>query len=381
VVGVVVVCAAVDTGNVLLVRCAVTLQRGGASADHDGDGPQGPSDLGWAEFTGVTIVLELSFTADDLARVHFAVSPLWEVVASVRVLKAPTEHPLHAGWAAEARRRLTGGGLDWSLLDALVPVPTRAIAGFLSPPPSLPGPDLELELAALAGTPPERVRSALDALPGGRPPALDGLHGDPAAGLAALVAEIRAYWAVTLAPHWPRMLTLLQGDVHHRARRLVEGGTGRLLADLDPRVTWSAGTLSVVNDYHRRTVRLDGRGLLLVPSVFVWPRVFAKLDGPGQPTLRYPPRGVAGLWEQGGSDPSRALSAVLGRSRALLLTELRTPATTQDLSRRTGLTAGGVSQHLTALRAAGLVSAHRTGRYVLYARTTVAESLLAGLPA
>jgi len=30
------------------------------------------------------------------------------------------------------------------------------------------------------------------------------------------------------------------------------------------------------------------------------------------------------------------------------------------------------------LRAAGLVDAHRRGRYVLYARTSIAESLLAG---
>nr|WP_282190012.1 hypothetical protein [Streptomyces sp. S1D4-11] len=36
-----------------------------------------------------------------------------------------------------------------------------------------------------------------------------------------------------------------------------------------------------------------------------------------------------------------------------------------------------MSQNLTALRDAGLVSAHRAGRSVLYARTSVAETLLA----
>ncbi len=35
-----------------------------------------------------------------------------------------------------------------------------------------------------------------------------------------------------------------------------------------------------------------------------------------------------------------------------------------------------VSQYLTVLRNAGLVSAHRAGRSVLYARTTAAETLL-----
>jgi DNA-binding transcriptional ArsR family regulator len=76
--------------------------------------------------------------------------------------------------------------------------------------------------------------------------------------------------------------------------------------------------------------------------------------------------------------PSEAVSAVLGRSRTLLLAELAAPASTTELASRTGMSAGGVSQHLTALRGAGMVSAHRMGRSVLYARTAVAESLLAG---
>ncbi|MFJ8883312.1 hypothetical protein ACIRJR_07850 [Streptomyces sp. NPDC102402] len=40
----------------------------------------------------------------------------------------------------------------------------------------------------------------------------------------------------------------------------------------------------------------------------------------------------------------------------------------------------GVSQFLTAMRGAGLVSAHRAGRSVLYARTPVADDLLGAGP-
>nr|WP_306454453.1 winged helix-turn-helix domain-containing protein [Streptomyces sp. TLI_235] len=101
------------------------------------------------------------------------------------------------------------------------------------------------------------------------------------------------------------------------------------------------------------------------------------MTGPGwQPTLRYPPRGVATLWERREREPSRALAAVLGRTRALLLAELDEPASTGELARRTGVTPGGVSQHLGALREAGLLDAHRVGRQVLYARTEAAEVLL-----
>ncbi|WP_347681491.1 hypothetical protein [Plantactinospora sp. B24E8] len=40
------------------------------------------------------------------------------------------------------------------------------------------------------------------------------------------------------------------------------------------------------------------------------------------------------------------------------------------------MSAGGVSQHLAVLRAAGLVTTQRDGRKVLNLRTTVADALL-----
>jgi DNA-binding transcriptional ArsR family regulator len=317
-------------------------------------------------------MLELSFTTGDLANVRFAFSPLWEAVASVRVLESPDA--VHRPWAEQVRPRLPRGTQLDTLL-ALAPAPARVLPGFLAPPPATPMPDLDVELAVLAATPPDLVRSGL---PGRRPAALDALYADPAAGLADLVAAIRRYWEVALAPYWPRMLTLLQGDVLHRARQLTAGGTQRLFSDLDPRVRWHDDVL-YVGSWATRSVALSGRGLLLVPSVFAWPRVFAKLDPPWQPTLRYPPRGVGTLWT-GSSTPSSpastALGAVLGRSRAVLLGALDAPTATGDLARRMGLTPGAVSQHLTALRDAGLVTPHRSGRYVLYARTLAAEALL-----
>jgi DNA-binding transcriptional ArsR family regulator len=71
-----------------------------------------------------------------------------------------------------------------------------------------------------------------------------------------------------------------------------------------------------------------------------------------------------------------ALAAVLGRGRAQLLTELAAPVSTTELARRTGMSAGGVSQHLTALRAAGLVTTRRQGRMLLSARTDLADALV-----
>ncbi|MGH3320019.1 MAG: DUF5937 family protein [Streptosporangiaceae bacterium] len=316
-------------------------------------------------------MLELPFTAEELAQTRFALSPLWEVVASVRVLKHPDEHALHRPWVGWARRRLAG--LDWRLLADLVP--PHMIPAFVCPPPSTPLPDLGLELATLRATPTDRVREDLRDLHGERIAALDE---DPAGGLQRLAEVIEAYWEAALAPYWPRIRTLLEGDILYRARRLTEGGASRLFSDLDPSVTWDTDTLYVAHRHASGARELAGRGLLLVPSVFAWPRVFSITSSRWQPTLRYPPRGVGALWEHRETPAPEALAAVLGRSRARLLAELDAPASTQDLARRTGLSAGGVSQHLTALRAAGLVNAHRTGRVVLYARTGAAESLLTG---
>ena len=103
-------------------------------------------------------MLKLAFTTQDLAHVRFAFSPLWEVVASVRVLKTPTDHPLHLPWVTRTRKRLTVSRLDWGMLSDLVPVPTRVIAGFVSPPPSTPLPDLELELTSLQAAAAQRAR-------------------------------------------------------------------------------------------------------------------------------------------------------------------------------------------------------------------------------
>lgn len=334
-------------------------------------------------------MIEIELGLEDMARTRFAISPLWEVVASVRVLKGADEHGLHRVWAEQVRPRLATADLDLSPLFDLVPMPARSpwaglVPGFICPPPTTPLPSLEVELATVRATPPALLRTTADV-----PPArMAALRADPAAELGRLADVLEAYWELALAPYWSRILALLEGDIRYRAGRLVEGGARDLFADLDPQVTWTGGHLHLEHRTVRGARRLDGRGLLLVPSAFVWPRVFSVLNEPWQPSLRYPPRAVGTLWAQRAGNRagtgSDALAGVLGRSRATLLTELAVPASTTDLARRIGLTPGGVSQHLTALRTAGLVSAHRAGREVLYARTrageTVVEAAGAGSP-
>ncbi|WP_318552150.1 DUF5937 family protein [Kitasatospora fiedleri] len=228
--------------------------------------------------------------------------------------------------------------------------------------------------------PAERVRADLDHLrhhQGRTGPRTRALHADPAARLPALLREIAAFWETALAPYWPRIRALLDADVLHRSRQAARHGTGRLLNTLHPQLSWDDTALRL--DRRSRTLarHTAGGGLLLIPTAFKGPGLSTRIAPPDPPQLAYRAHGVGRLWQPRTGSATEALAAVLGRARTLLLAELDAPATTTELAHRTGLSPAHVSQNLTALRAAGLATAHRTGRTVLYARTAVADALLA----
>jgi DNA-binding transcriptional ArsR family regulator len=198
----------------------------------------------------------------------------------------------------------------------------------------------------------------------------------PRRELNRLCDTFAAYWERAIAPHWPRIQSLLRADIDHRARQLADGGATALFRDLHREVAWKANELHVEHAVDLR-YPLEGQGLLLVPSVFTWKRPMLIADPPWQPTVIYPARGVATLWESAPASPD-ALASLIGRTRADLLTALDAPRSTTDVARRVGVSAGGVSQHLKVLREAGLVSGQREGRSVLYVRTPLADELVSG---
>lgn len=323
-------------------------------------------------------MLTIEFSAGDVARIRFALSCLWEAASSFHVLQGPSGHAVQMPWLRRVTPRLTSAGLGPggdSLLAGLIPPGPSYMPDFLTPPSSTLSPDIEAELEIVLATPPETVRADLDQLEVPFTPAVRAMYADPAAGLARLADEIRRYWDIALAADWPRIRTLLEAEVFHRARLLVEEGAAGLLNGLHDRIGWDESTLSIAHKWCTGGTVLSAAGLLLVPSVFVWPAV-RTVASPENPQLAYPPRGVGTLWE-GAAGASEALAAVIGKSRAQLLVELESPASTTELARRTGMSAGGVSQHLGVLRAAGLITAHRSGHAVLNVRTPAAETLLA----
>jgi hypothetical protein len=93
------------------------------------------------------------------------------------------------------------------------------------------------------------------------------------------------------------------------------------LDSLHPRVRLAEDVL-MIDIKERSRIRLDRRGLLLMPGVFAWPGVGVITVPPWQPALLYPARGVAELWTSA-AKPNDALAGVLGRTKATLLAARR----------------------------------------------------------
>src|SRR3954447_4972957 len=320
------------------------------------------------------------FGLEDLARLRFAISPMWEVEASLRRLRAPEGAGIHLPWLNWLRESGALQGLDLSAALSLTPT-VGYVPDFLTPPPSTPLARFEDEIELVRATPPKQILNDMRIFRGTRrlPSVLEPFETQPRKAVRQLADVLELYWRRAIEPHWPRIRALLEADIAHRARRLTEGGAAALFADLHPTIVWreDEGILQVELPYRGHVV-LGGQGLLLVPSAFSWHGPATLTEAPWQPTLLYPARGVATLWDTGGERTPEALANVIGRTRAALLTELDAPRSTTNVARLLDITPGGASQHIGALRSAGLVAGRREGRSVLYVRTPLADDLVAG---
>ncbi|GAB3858523.1 ArsR family transcriptional regulator [Dactylosporangium cerinum] len=210
-------------------------------------------------------MVAIGLSAGGVARVRFAISPLWETIASIRVLRDPGAHAIHLPWVRRVRPRL--GRLPQSELWRMVPPGPAYVPDFLTPAPAGLFADLPAELDALRATPTAEVAAQWH---GTAPP--DGL-------LERLAAQIGDYFDAALAPDWPRIRRLLEAEVFTRARALAADGVGGLLNDLHEQVRWADDTLSVAQRWCTADDVPDGGGLVLIPSVFVWPSILTVSTG------------------------------------------------------------------------------------------------------
>ena len=253
--------------------------------------------------------LVLVFGRDDPARVRFAISPLGETMSAVRVLLEPRRHRYHLPWLDSVRPDLDRLDL-WPLLAVS---PNRGwTPDFLSPAPAGPATDIADQLAQVRATAPAQVareveRSLTQRSGEPAPEAARRLLDDPVATRAVLADLLEQCWRLLVAPHWPRLRDLLQADMQYRTQMLGDYGLERVLADLHPQARWTGRAIVIDRPVAERH-RLAGAGLLLMPSVFVWPSLIAVIDPPARPALVYPARGIAELWQPARTRHSDALA-------------------------------------------------------------------------
>jgi DNA-binding transcriptional ArsR family regulator len=322
-------------------------------------------------------VVRFVFSVEDLARTRFAISPIWELTHSLMALRDPSHAALHVPWLRTLSGRLDG----LALTRAIVLLHEQGyVPDFLFPPPARPLGSIEDDLAALRATPLARIRSDMTLFrsqhPGARG-AADEWLAHPRREVRRLAEIMEGYWERAIAPVWPRVAAFLEADVAYRARRLAAAGPAALFAELGEHVRWSDGGVEVDVRLHDATLELEGRGLLLMPSAFAATRPSVIDRAPWQPTLTYPARGIATLWEDAPPAPD-GLARLLGATRAAALADLAAPRSTSELAERLGLSAATASHHLTALRDAGLATSRRDGRAVLYVRTPLGDALVDG---
>lgn len=315
---------------------------------------------------------------DSVLAIRFAISPLWETQAAVQAFADERGRAYHAPWMRTVRA--TAAQLEWAALLAVLPR-HGYVPDFLTPPPPACTPTLAGQLEQLRATDPAQVARELqrchDSVRQERSRhLLAEMIADPQHARDQLATLLREAWTRLVEPYWARVQMLLDRDIAQRSRTLAQHGLRQALAELNPKIRQTRHGL-VLPDRSDRTVTVTERGLVLIPSAYLWPNVAAIVEEPWLPTIVYPAEGIAGLWQASQPTPE-ALSRLLGRSRARVLAALDQPLSTTAIAAITDLSPAGASRHLIALRDAGLASTGRHGHEVRYRRTELGSALLYG---
>ncbi|MCP2326675.1 DNA-binding transcriptional ArsR family regulator [Hamadaea flava] len=264
------------------------------------------------------------------------------------------------------------GGQDRAEVDLLLELnpPVGYFPDFLTPAEGRTG--FSAGVDALLRTSRRLVRRDLDLLARhARPsPAATDLVG--AGGMSGLRRSLVRYREVALDPIWSRVRTAVESDLVQRRRLLAHEGVDGLLAGLSAGARWTGDAIEIESYRGERELHLNGRGLTLVPSFFKAPgRPITLVDEALPPVLVYP-------IDRAGGELGRpkALSELIGRTRAAVLEAIAHGSTTGEVAKKLAISPASASQHLTVLRDSGLVMSVREGNRVRHLPTVLGRSLL-----
>jgi DNA-binding transcriptional ArsR family regulator len=295
--------------------------------------------------------MHITLTSEDLTKIRFEASPMWETVTSLRTLQVGT--PIHRPWIESAKRGIAAStdprkAAHLRLLTTVVR-PTGFMADGLTPTP--------------------RHQDSFEEM-------LE-LSADIEGGIARIVEALRWYWGTAVEPWWPRLRAVLLADIDSRLAEIARNGIVEVFRSLHPSVLPTPTGLEIVRGCDQVVPPEPGQGLILIPNAFIWPNTRVLNARPFVPTITYAPRGVGRLWESTREAAASPVAQLLGRTRAQILAQLDVPMTTTQLACALDLAAGTVNGHLKVMAAGGLASSLRAGREVFYRRAEVGEALIA----
>jgi DNA-binding transcriptional ArsR family regulator len=194
-------------------------------------------------------------------------------------------------------------------------------------------------------------------------------------------ATVFEFCQAAVLPHWWQMRGHLASVRDACGRISIANGMHAALDNLHPRLNWNPPVLEVPAEPDRE-MHLDGRGLVLCPSLFMASKACMLLEDfqeLGAPVLVFAvPLDAAtatGFWGRGGGD-EQALSALVGHTRAAALQTLSDSCTTGELSQRLNISLAGASKHAKVLRKAGLITTARQRNTALHSLTPLGVALL-----
>jgi hypothetical protein len=325
------------------------------------------------------VAWRIHFTDEDLKRIQVSptLGPLAETVMAMVLLRSQCgPRKMFGEWRSQVEGTITN---RMRALTNLIPPGSTGVDLC-----TLTGeaPTLGQGLAALLAMPREHVLVEMGIT--------DRWHALPTAAWAMAEPEAREQLAdaaeaahrALVEPYWTRIHAHLHAEQVARSRILARDGPDRLLASLQGQhIRWRPPVLEVA--YPKDAdLHLSGRGIAIVPSLFVGrnPQLTHDPSDPqAAPRLIMPAAdGQApqrDLWK-GPRTRGTALAALVGRNRAAVLRAVVEGCTTTELADRVGISLAAASQHASVLRDAGLVITRRQGGAVLHVLTPLGAELL-----
>ncbi|WP_194815893.1 winged helix-turn-helix domain-containing protein [Nocardia sp. XZ_19_385] len=328
----------------------------------------------------------LHFTPDDLLRVRIGapLGALGETLLATRTLQRGRT-PLFDGWRSEV---VTAVPENFGVLADLVPAdgcfldlitPTRGARTMSEGITALhlaSREELRREVACVATS---EWWPRTTQLPGWAAHLPDRDNRT----LGEVATAIQSFHSVAFADRWTHVQSYLDVAADRMARTMATDGVEGLFATLAPYARWRAPVLEVATRANCQERHLGGRGLVLVPALFVWPEpvmLHSAVDETAPMTLIVPAirdiADFAAAW--GPRAPNDALNSLLGRTRAAALQAIAEGCSTTELARQLGVTPATASEHASILREAGLIESHRQRNAMRHQLTTLGAALLDG---